>query len=190
MAYNQNIPAAGDRLSQSQSQIQQNFAALFSFGNGYVSMPAQVSAPSFSAGIDGIYTLAYASTSQNECFVHQQRTAPADAPADIPFTASKMSNAAMASCDNGWSYLPSGLLIKWGLNAATTSPVSITPTVTSSGPNFNRVFQVYVTPLDTGTATNFTCGQRTDADNTSGNFTAYCANPSVTTSIVWLVVGV
>ena len=101
-----------------------------------------------------------------------------------------MSNNAAASCDDGWTYLPSGLLLKWGRVSANSATVSITPTATSGGPNFSRVFRVMVTPQDTGTAVNFNCGQRTVANNTPGNFTAYCANYSGTASIVYLVIGI
>lgn len=187
MAYNNNIPQATDLIRDSQSQILANFAALSSFGIGYCSMPAQGAAPSFAVGIDGIYTLLYASTAVNEVYIHKQTV---DAPTDVPFTASKMSNTAIASCGNGWSYLPSGLLIKWGSVAMTTATLAITPTITSGGPNFNRVFQVMLTSYDTSSAVNFTCGQNTVPNNTSGNFTAFAQNSSATTSINYLVIGV
>jgi len=189
MAYNANIPAASDLISQSQSQILANFQALSPVGNGYLDMPVKVSAPTFGAGDTGFYNLNNATTSTNETYLILNRTAPADAPAFVAMSASKLSDTAMASSGNGWSYLPSGLLIKWGVVAAATASVAITPTVTSGGPNFNRVFTVYVTGLDTSANTNFTCGQNTTANNTSGNFTAYCANPSATTSISYLLIG-
>lgn len=187
MSYTANAPASNQSYAQSQPLIQDNFLALASFGNGYCALPVQSSAPAFSTSTDYIYMLAYATTSTNELFVHKQTTAGLS---EVPFTASKMSNNAAASCDNGWTYLPSGLLIKWGTVAAAANPVSITPTATSGGPNFSRVFTVYVTPQDTSTNTNFTCGQKTVANNITGNFDAYCANPSATTSIRYLLLGI
>lgn len=186
MAYTTNVPTANQLISQSQPIINANFAALESFGNGYAEISIQVSAPSFTAGNDGLYVLNNATTTKNEMYIHKQTQAGTTA---IPFTASVMSNVATASCINGWSYLPSGLLMKWGTTAAAATPVAITPTVTGGGPNFTKVFTVYVTGYDTALAT-FTCGQATAANDTSGNFTAYCANPSATTSIKWLVLGV
>lgn len=187
MAYTSNVPTASQLISQSQSIINANFQALAPWGNGYGAFSLQSGAPAFSANTDYMYLLSYATTSTNELWLHKQTTAGLS---EVPFTASKMSNNAAASCDNGWTYLPSGLLMKWGSTAAPGASVNITPTATSGGPNFSRVFRVFLTPLDGGTAVNFNCGQRTAADNTTGNFTAYCANPSGTTSIRYLVLGV
>lgn len=187
MAYVSNVPTASQLISQSQPIINANFQALAPWGNGYGAFSLQVAAPSFSANTDYMYLLNYATTSTNELWLHKQTTAGLS---EVPFTASKMSNNAAASCDNGWTYLPSGLLVKWGRVAAPTATVSITPTATSGGPNFSRVFRVFVSPQDTGTAVNFNCGQRTVANNTSGNFDAYCANPSATTAIVYWVIGI
>ncbi len=204
MSYQQNIPAATDVKSQSQADIQGNFQAIktlidvnhVTFGaanqgkHDKVSFPLTSTspvAPVFLATEEGLYNLVNATTSKNELYVHRQTV---DAATDIPFTASVLSNTAVASSDNGWTYLPSGVLLKWGRTAAVTATVAVTPTVTSGGPNFTRVFRVMVTPQDSGTATNFNCGQRTVANNTSGNFNAYCANPSATTSVIYLVMGV
>lgn len=186
MAYTANTPQATEVQSQTQSLILANFQALNPWGNGYGAFTLQAGAPSFSANTDYMYMLAYATTSTNELWVHKQTTAGLS---EVPFTASKMSNNVAASCDDGWTYLPSGLLMKWGSKSAATASVAVTPTVTSGGPNFSHVFRVFVTPVDTAN-TNFNCGQKTAADNTSGNFTAYCANPSGTTSIRYLVLGI
>lgn len=187
MAYTNNVPQSTQTFAQTQPLIAANFLALDSFGNGYAALSLQIAAPAFAASTDYLYLLNYATTSTDELFLHKQTTAGLS---EVPFTASKMSNNAAASCDNGWTYLPSGLLVKWGTTAAAANPISITPTVTSGGPNFSRVFTVYVTGWDTSTNTNFTCGQKTAANNTSGNFDAYCANPSATTSIRYLLLGI
>lgn len=188
MAYTVNTPLANQLISQSQPLIQANFAALVSFGNGYAEFTEQVSVPSFGASNSGLYLYSSLVTSTNELYVRSPR--PASSWESVPMTSSCMSNTATASCVNGWSYLPSGLLIKWGTIAAPSNPTSVTPTVTSGGPNFTKVFTVYVTPQDTSTNTNFACGQKTAANDTSGNFDAYCANPSATTYIKYLVIGV
>lgn len=187
MAYTSTTPGAADLISQTQPLIQANFVALASFGNGYAELTNQAVAPVFGAGNDGLYTQTYATTAANELFVHRQATAGL---AEVPFTASKMSNNAAAACDNGWMYLPCGMLVKWGRTVAPGATVNITPTATSGGPNFTRVFRVFVTPQDSGAAVNFSCGQRTAADNTTGNFSAYCANPSGTTAIIYMVIGI
>lgn len=186
MAYTANVPQASQLVSQTQPIINANFQALVSFGNGYAELSLQSIAPTFSAGNDGLYVLNNATTTKNEMYIHKQNQAGT---VDIPFTASAMSNNIPSACDNGWSYLPSGLLMKWGRTLAPTASVAITPTATSGGPNFTRVFRVFVSAQDS-VAVNFTCGQKTAADNTSGNFTAYCANPSATTAIIYMVIGI
>jgi len=187
MSYTANIPQPTDTISQSQPTLLANFQALAPWGNGYGAFTLQSGAPAFVANTDYMYLLAYATTSTNELFLHKQTTAGIS---EVPFTASKMSNNAAASCEDGWSYLPSGLLIKWGVMPAASNPTAITPTVTSGGPNFSHVFQVLLTADDSSGNNNFSCGQKTVPDNTSGNFDAYCANPSGTTNIVYLVIGI
>lgn len=188
MAYQSTIPAATDRISKSQEDILGNFAALAPFGNGYCDLTVQAPAPMFPGTDQGVYAFLNPTTGVSETYFHKQSF---DAPEEVAGTASIMSNTAMAACGNGWSYLPSGLLIKWGTVAVTAgTSVNITPTVTSGGPNFNAVFSVMLSTQDTGTLTNFVCGQRTVAAAPSGNFTAYVANPSATTSVIYMVIGV
>lgn len=188
MAYTNNVPQSSQQISQTQSLIQANFLALSSFGNGYAELSLQSSAPSFAATSDGLYTLSYPTTLTNELYVHRQ--AAATGLAEVPFTASKMSNNIPVDCENGWAYLPCGLLMKWGSISAATATVSINPTTISGGPNFSRVFKVFVTPYDSSGTVTFNCGQKTVANNTSGAFDAYCANPTATTAIEYLVIGV
>ena len=189
MAWNPNIPNPTDILSQSQSDIKGNFQALdplFSSGiQNLIDLPVQGAAPTFPAGDEGLYNLNNATTTKNELYVHRQTV---DAPTDIPMTASIMSNTAVAGCNSGWSYLPSGLLIKWGAIAANASIITINFQSISGGPMYTSVFRVMVTPFDSGAAFNFNCGQRTVASTTT--FNAYCNNFSATASIRYLVLGV
>lgn len=205
MPFLPNIPQPNDQLSVSQGNLLNNNQILGAIagnvnansasinaasGFNFVFLPAQgVNPPAGTAfGADvGIYAFQNATTGKSEFYVHKQLQAGT---AEIPMTASAMSNNAFAACDNGWSYLPSGLLVKWGAVVANAAAVAITPTVTSGGPNFQRVFRVFVTPFDSGVAVNFTCGQRTVSAAPSGNFTAYCNNFSGTTEIRYLVMGV
>lgn len=195
------VPNAGQSLAVTRDPIRNNFGTInaaflvdhveYNIANqgqhNKVTMPVQGGAPVFAAGSNGLYNLNNVTTTKNELYVHKQTQAGT---ADIPFTASAMSNLAFAACDDGWTYLPSGLLIKWGAQAANAAAVAVTPTVTSGGPNFQRVFRVMVTPFDSSGAVNFNCGQQTVAAAPSGNFTAYCSNFSGTTSIRYLVLGV
>ena len=191
MAYQSTIPLATDFLKNSQSDIQGNFMALASFGNGYCDLPVQASQPptlSLASITDSaLYCFVNPTTAVNELYLQKQING---GQAQIAMTAASMSTIVNSGCVNGWSYLPSGLLIKWGKVAMDAVSLAITPTVTSGGPNFNYVFQVMLTPYDSSANVNFTVGQNTVPNNTSGNFTAYANNYSATTSITYLVIGV
>ena len=183
-----NVPLASQSLGQTNASIRGNFSVIGAAfivdhvdyntsGQGkhnQVTFPVQGAQPTFLTGEEGLY-------------VHKQLVAGT---VDIPFTASKMSNYAFASCNSGWSYLPSGLLIKWGSIAANSPAISVNTTTISGGPAFQQVFTVMVTSVDTGTATNFICGQRSAVDLGTGIFTAWCANNNGSTSINYLVIGV
>lgn len=196
MSFNSNIPQPGDYISQSQSAILDNFTALDSWGNGYGAFTLQGVAPSFVAGVDGLYNLNYPFNSVNELYVHVQRNGSADAPSEIPFTASCMSNTIMASCSNGWSYLPSGVLIKWGKVLATSNSIfTVDVASNSGGPDFNAVFSVQVSPLWGSTLDLIPNGYQTilasNGSAPTGNFTV-SVNPydAVNSYINYLVIGV
>ena len=167
MAYQNNIPQATDRLKDSQSDIQDNFAEIetlvtvnhVDFGNPdqgkhkWVTFPVQGGAPSFATGEDGLYNLPYNNVGSggpqllNELFVHKQVAGGASV--DIPFTASILSqDAAPLSGANGWSYLPSGILLRWA-NVTGTGPDTVTMD-TATFPGFNTLYNVIITPVPTG----------------------------------------
>jgi hypothetical protein len=190
--YNQNIPQPGDTLSASQPQILGNFAALSSFGNGYADFPTQGVAPTLGAGDTGFYTLNNADTTKDEMYIVKPSN---DAPTDIPFTASKMSNSLMANCEEGWSYLPSGLLIKWGAIAITASGlVTINVPGVCGGPAFNKAFQVIISPFQTaGIAGTFAVVLTTGIPNAlTGSFEVSAVNALVgpNTGFNFIVIGV
>lgn len=147
MAYQNNIPAPTDQLSQSQQDIQDNFAAIKTLvdvnhvtfdtadqgKHKFVTFPVQGSAPTFNAGEVGLYNAAYATTGVNELFVTNQ------AGTSTPITASNPNT-------QGWTYLPSGILLKWG-----TSTVSGLGNVSLSfGPAFSAVYSTQLTPVANG----------------------------------------
>lgn len=147
--YNANIPQPTDQLSQSQSDLLNNFQSISAlinvnhvdFNTGdqgkhkWVTFPNQVSVPTppFNANELSLYNFINPTTMANELYV-QKGTA-----AGIPMTAS-LKNA------NGWSYLPSGILIKWGFGnsplSPTTNPFTFVFPVLSNTPVFSSLFTV------------------------------------------------
>lgn len=125
MAFNSNIPQAGDVLSQSQADLLNNFGAIntaFNLNHGnfnaanqgkhlFLEMPVvadQVTA----AGEVGVYCKNGATSGVPELFFRRQ-----SAGAITPMTEA----SAMA---NGWTWLPSGLLMQWGTQVNTGGPNS------------------------------------------------------------------
>ena len=191
MAYTSNVPQGAQQVSQTQSLIQANFQSLSSFGNGYAEMSLQSSAPAFATTSDGLYTLAYATTGTNELYVHRQ--AATAGLAEVPFTASKMSNTAAASCFSGWTYLPSGLLMKWGQYQITSNgSTSVNVTATSGGPAFTQNFIILVTPIqDTGTTPAFVVNLATKTNLVANAFSVVCSGATASdTYINYIVLGV
>lgn len=191
MAYTANCPQANQQISQSQPLIQANFMALAAFGNGYADFPVQSSAPSLSSGDTGLYTLANSETTKNEMYIVKPSV---DAPTNIPFTASSMSDNTMALSVNGWSYLPSGLLMKWGeMQIVSDGLTDVDVSIISAGPDFNQVFTAFVSPiLNTGTTPTFVVNlAATSFTPVSGDFSVICSGSTAShTYISYLVLGV
>ena len=175
MSFQNNIPLATDTVSKSQADILGNFAAIKTlvdvnhdtFGSAtegkhkYVSFPVQAAAPAFAAGEDGIYNKAYATTGKNESYIHSQTFAGTS---DIPFTASILSQATPALNTNGWTYLPSGIIMRWesvagnGLSTVTLSP---------GYPAFSAIFTVLVTPYSSSVTDDNFSVRLVSIDNTT-----------------------
>ena len=167
MPYNYNIPLAGDRLSVSQGNINTNFIALGAIaGNGNASSaslnpnsgfdwlflpsngnlgnnpPPAANFPAF--GI-GMYTANLGSS--NEIYINKITGLPGfPVIRQIPMTLSSLSNGAIPLALSGFSYLPSGLIIKWGNVAApNTLPVINTVDLNAVGPAYTQVFNIQLT---------------------------------------------
>ena len=138
MAWNPNIPAATDQLSQSQLDIQGNFQALnpiFNGINNFLLFPVQGSGPTTSATQVALYSKAGITTNQELFF---RRTSSGT---EIDCTGS-------AQTSNGWSRLPSGILIKWGTAAVASRDSLTTITFPTGGtiPAFSSIFSVTANP--------------------------------------------
>jgi len=136
-----NVPQVTQSLGQTQAAINTNFSTIdtafsinhvqYNDGSGnqgkhkLVDFPVQPSAPSLASGDDGLYNLLSTLTSLNELFVHKQTFAGT---ADIPFTASTLSTSTPTALSSGWTYLPSGFILKWGTGVGTGLQVVPFPT--------------------------------------------------------------
>jgi hypothetical protein len=116
MAYNPAIPAANDLLSQSQQDIQQNFAAIQTLlginhinfgavGEGkhlYLQLPEHA-APVTAVNEAGFYANVGATSTVTELFFRRENNG-----ASIPMTERETGGAP------GWTFLPSGIMLQFG----------------------------------------------------------------------------
>ena len=167
MAYISTIPLATDQLSQSQSEIQENFNQINLFVNtdhvafnvanqgkhNSVRMPVLGAPPAFTAGEMALWNEALAESTQNELHVRKSNQA---GDVSIPMTASVLGRSVTPIGTTGWTFLPSGILMKWGSAGGITGSGNLVAVNDGGGgvlgPDFAEVFTVQVTgesaPLD------------------------------------------
>lgn len=155
------VPNPGQTLAQTRQPILDNFTnidnqfaidhvAFNTVGGGFhnkVEMPPQAAAPVANANDNIFYSKIPAApfplTTINETFIHKQVNGVAQT-VDIPFTASILStNANPGNGSTGWSYLPSGILIKWGTIAGAFPNQGIQPFVFPAAGNIPAFAEIY-----------------------------------------------
>lgn len=152
MAYTNNVPQANQRIKDTQSPIQQNFVEiqnLITVNHGdfgaadagkhkFVQFPQQSAAASTAALEMAMYAKNSTLTSQTELYIRRPSNGT-----EIEFTGA-------SATGNGWTILPSGLLLKWGTQSYTLPQTSGSKTITfpvaATIPVFNTApFQVFLT---------------------------------------------
>ncbi len=148
MALN-SVPQAGQTLQTTRDPIRTNFNVIATAfvqdhvdynttGQGKhnkVTFPSQSVSPAFVATELGLYNAVDVTTGVNELFVKKA------AGTGIPFTA-----WGNPSGQNGWTMLPSGVLIKFGLIAGGVNPNNtLNINLSGIGPAFSAVYNAQVT---------------------------------------------
>ncbi len=148
-------PNNGQTLGSSKPQVSGNFGtidAAFSINHiGYnlsnqgkhflIQFPVQSSVPAGIIASDiSLYNMlptnpTYPATGTNELFLVK-----ADGTTTIPITASVQNT-------NGWTYLPSGILLKWGNASYASAPQTVTFPTGGNIPAFKNIFSVTLTPV-------------------------------------------
>jgi len=158
MAYNANIPQPNQSLNVTQSPIQQNFAEIqtllnvnhVDFGaidagkHKWLTLPTQSSNPPIVFETDelALYSFLSPVTAANELYINKQNDIDV---VQVPMTASIMStDPAPNNNSSGWTYLPSGILLKWGNGNANGDTAVVFP-VSATIPAFTQVVSVQVT---------------------------------------------
>jgi hypothetical protein len=167
-----NIPQATDLISGSQNDLLQNFQAVDAAWNinhddfnsatqgkhKFVEMPNQAGIPAGAANQMTFYS--DATSGQSELYLKR----------DNAGTPVQMSGPAISNATNGWSFLPGGLLIQWGVVLPIAPATSVADPVTLTYPTaFSApAYSVTVTGVRDGTSARGIYIK----DRTAPNFTA------------------
>jgi len=165
MAYQANIPQPNNLLSQSQDDILNNFQAIQTLiginhvnfnaadqgKHKWVTYPQQAATPPAGSGFLatelGAYNAVYTLTNQNELYINKTNQATV---VQVPSTASVLSaNSAPAQNTQGWTLLPSGILLRWGNFSGFTGLNTVTMTSSAAGgPVPTQILSVQLTAYD------------------------------------------
>jgi hypothetical protein len=168
MPYDPNSPAAAQLLSVSQPIIQGNFAILqnifdinhVDYNSGtnagkhiYVELPIAAGNPippiAFPAAEIVVYAATNATTTVNELYVNKTNQATV---VQVPMTASILSTSSNPGLNvSGWTYLPSGILLKWGSGSANGNTPILFP-VAANIPVFTNVMSMQLCTAYANTA--------------------------------------
>lgn len=149
MPYNQNIPQPADQISDSQNDLLNNFGSIYTLVNvnhvtfddpnqgkhAFVEMPQQAMAPVTALGEVGLYCLASAYGAGSPTLVYRKENSGAQ----VEIASANLANP-------GWTFLPSGLLIKWGAgNAVAANGGAVVVYPAGAGiPAFGTLFATYL----------------------------------------------
>lgn len=191
MALN-NVPLSGQTLAGTRVPINTNFQLInnaflvdhVEYNIANQGMHAQVQLTLKPAGAvvltptNGFFSQNYATTTKDELFV---QAAAGAGTAQYPMTASVLSaNPTAADSSPGWTFLPSGILMKWGTATITSGGTAVS--LAATGPAFGAVFAIEMTPTGSVNPSSNTISAFTTA-----SFTAYS---SVATAVVlWVAIG-
>ena len=211
MAFLPLIPQPTDRISVSQGNILNNFTILGSIagntnpsssslnttaGFNWVYLPPNGAIPpsmaSFPSGNIGLYSAANSVTGQNELYINKTNQATV---VQVAATASSLSvTSAPANGSSGWSYLPSGVLMKWGQTTAinASDPFPFLYPTGANIPAFNAVFTVLITDIDAnsgGAPFDHVVTIQSGTISATGFSLIYHSTPPATTIVNYLAIG-
>lgn len=180
MAYDSTVPQASQTIAASQPIIQANFAAISTVmgvnhvafddpsGNQgkhkWVSMPEQASDPATNANEVAVYSKNSSYTGKSELYMRNESSGSVN-------TLTEMLQNAI-----GWSYLPSGLLMKWG-NSNGSGLVTYTFPTGATIPAFSAIY-VVLPITSSGGVTTDSDKMVTLVDSSTTQFRVYCSQRS------------
>lgn len=193
MPYVSTIPQSTDIPSTSQSQLFGNFQAISTLVNvnhvdfdlpdqgkhKWVSFPLQGSAPATNTTEVALFSQTSANTGNVELYMRKQNSG----------TLTSFTEQAAITSSSGWTYLPSGILMKWGTLNATGA---VTINANTFGPAYTTVYTVQLTnQTTTSSSDTYVMG----GVITGTNFDVYVGSRTVpgtpaTANFNWFTIGV
>lgn len=163
MAFKNNIPQSDHKLNRSQPELRANFLEIDNWVNqdhvGFgtdqgkhqtVRFVDQTSAPTINNPETGFFNAqpdniaGGLAIQKQEMHVRAQNESGFN---DLPFTASSLSTTLPNNISEGWSYLPSGIIIKWGAFVAGNAGNNTHAYPTGADiPVFTKVYSLQVIP--------------------------------------------
>jgi hypothetical protein len=206
MALN-NVPLTGQSLGITRVPINQNFSTINSaFGidhvtmtppgtaapQGYhdqVSLVVQGSTPPTAWGTtyNGIYAYVPTLTNKAEVYIHGQKASGAT---EVPISASILStttpSSGIATGTSGWTYLPSGIIMKWGTVDVSGANAPIVFPTSANIPAFTQCLNIQLTLANAG-------GSPTDfvrvSTFTNLQFTYVVTNKDANSHLMYFAIG-
>ena len=206
MSYTPSVPNSGDSLGSTRSTINTNFQQIdvvnsvnheaFSTADKgkhkFLQMPERIQAeiPTTAANEGGVYTKVATNPAESNLFFRgesngkEYQLTRSDQANNLTFATDTNYDAGPPSLNGGWTFLPGGMILQWGVSnnvASTNSQVFTFPI-----PFPTNVFNIQLTPF-TGN-TGITSFYVASGFSTS-SFTAIKNNNSFSTKFMWQAIG-
>jgi len=164
MAYTANTPLAGDRISDTQPIINANFVGLGTMTNpdeGLIKFPFQGADPTIPAANVGLFCKVGATSGLKELWFKR------DVGVSVPISESVRSGVTFdytppggvvnTVTGGGWYYLPSGAIVKYGINKVVGTEGDINLNDVGFGPTFTAVLSSQITAVGNAAPLNSSC---------------------------------
>jgi len=142
MTYTQNLPVSGDSLGGTRDRIRVNFqqiatveavnhVAFNSTGEGkhkFLQMPEQASAPTTAVDEGGFYAKVGTSPAESNLFFRGENSGYEYQLTHVDSSLTASFSTSAGTNDSGWTFLPGGMLLQYGLRSVAASGSATTIT--------------------------------------------------------------
>ncbi len=177
MAYLPNIPQPTDQLSVSQPNILNNFQALSPFGSSCALLNPITSPGTASDQIAIFSAISSLASADQQLFIRR----PSDG------TITEFTNSTMGL--NGGTELPSGIILRWGLQSSITGSATINFPTLDGVANFAAIY-IYLAYARSNSTDIYVTVTNASATGLSVNVTQRTTNTPLTSDVQYFCVGI